>query len=257
MRALKLLGGLMVAVVLGTTAARDAVAIPILQLYIEGATYDDVTDTWVSTSTSPVRLWAIGNVDGEGGMGTITDVQLAIAYASGLDPAFTLTPSTTGGYLSFTDPSTPSAPTAGPTGDGTQPQLNDGSDLPAHGIYGSGTEWQQFELGDFSLTDSEIEDFNDDPAPTASGSTEGQINVYEVSVSGVDEGTVFHFDLFNHVVGGNDGKYVFAPFSHDAEGGGDNGGGGGGGAIPEPASVLVWGLLGLLGAVVARRRWLS
>jgi len=252
-RAIKLFSLVVFSLVFASSTTRNAVAVPLLQLYIEGATYDANTESWVSTSSTPIRLWTIGNVDGPGGKGPILEAQLAIAYASGLDPIFTLTPSTTNGYLSFTDPSTPSTPTPGPTGDGTIPELNDGSDLPSHGIYGPGIEWQQFALGDFNLEDSQIEDFIDLP-PTASGALEGQINVYEISVS-LDEETIFYFDLYNHVQSGNKANYMFAPFSHNAEGNGGNGGGGGTPEVPEPASVLVWGLLGLVGVVVARRRW--
>src|SRR5678816_3675014 len=60
--------------------AREAAAVPELQIYIEGATYDSASETWVATSTSPFRLWVIGNVAGEGGKGPLYDVKLAAAY---------------------------------------------------------------------------------------------------------------------------------------------------------------------------------
>ena len=64
---------------------RAANAVPILQLYLEGATYDFATESWVlapggSSGGDPFRLWAIGNVAGPGGAGTISDVRLSIAY---------------------------------------------------------------------------------------------------------------------------------------------------------------------------------
>lgn len=249
---------------MGYAAVPSASAVPLLQLYVEGATYDSTSETWVYTGTDPIRLWAIGNVDGDGGKGTIYDVKLAIAYADGLTPNFSLTSSTTGGYGGFIDPSTPGAAVFSKTvTDGSAPILGDGSSLPTHGIYGSGTDWTEYLLGDFSLTDSQIEDFITS-FPTPDATTDGQINVYEIAVTGVAAGTTFHFDLYDHVAGGNDFRYVFAPFSHDGEatsssggGGGSTGGGGGstGNGVPEP------GVLGLLGAgllgqglLLARRR---
>ena len=58
-----------------------ASAIPALQVYIEGASYDDADESWKITSPSnaPLRLWAVGNVDGRGGKGSITDVKAAFA----------------------------------------------------------------------------------------------------------------------------------------------------------------------------------
>lgn len=232
---------------MGCVAAPAALAIPLLQLYVEGATYDSGTETWVYTGTDPIRLWAIGNVAGPGGAGTITDVKLSIAYADGLSPTFALTSSTTGGYLGYTDPSTPGAATFSKTvTDGSAPILGDGSSLPTHGIYGSGTDWTEFLLGNFSLTDSEIKDFITS-APTASGATNGQINVYQIGVSGVAAGTAFHFDLYDHVGAATDAKYIFAPFSHDAAGSsGSSGGTPGTGTVPEPGMVSLLGI-GLLG----------
>src|SRR5438045_1413738 len=55
-------------------------AIPELQLYAEGATYDSATETWVvNASSGTVRLWTIGDVDAKG---TISSVKLSVAYAS-------------------------------------------------------------------------------------------------------------------------------------------------------------------------------
>jgi len=82
----------------GQTSAR---AVPVLQLYIEGAEYDADTETW-TLSVNPVesdefafRLWAVGFVDNSPGGYIIKDVRLAAAYSSdhignieiGLSPA--------------------------------------------------------------------------------------------------------------------------------------------------------------------------
>jgi len=224
--------------------ARPAQAVPILQLYIEGATYNSQTESWQASipASGVIRLWAIGNVTGEGGKGTISNVKLAIAYGSGASPSFTLAPSTTGGFGGFTDPSTPSAPTLIQTRtDGSIPQLSGGQDLPSHGEYGAGTSWQEFALGNFTLSDSPTGDFISafPNAPSAGGS---QINVYEITVTGTD---FVHFDLYDGVQSGTKVNAVFAPFSHDADGGGQ---------VPEGGSTAIMLGLALLGFGGLRRK---
>lgn len=220
---------LIAALVLFCTSS--AYALPALQLYIEGATFDDATQTWVAPAGNTLRLWAIGAV---GEKGTIHEVKLSVAYAHGLTPTIALTGSTTAGYQGFADPSTPGDPTHIQTvTDGSLPELGDGTTLPQHGIFNSDPDWQEFALGDFSLTDSYIADFNgltDSPVPNLAKT--GQINVYDFSISGVDPGTEFHFDLYDHYYSTNHVYYKFAPFSHDGETT----------VVPEPGSLALMGL---------------
>ena len=188
-------------------------AIPALQLYIEGAVYDAGTETWVVNTdfSSPLRLWTIANT---GSVGTIYDAKLAVAYGAGTTPDISFTSTTTGGIGGFTDTSVATSPTLTKTvTDGSAPLMGDGSSLPRHGVYGDGTWWQEFALGDFDLVDSPIADFIDSfPDPTAQM---GQINVYEIAVSGAD---YLHFDFYDHYLSKTGSyKYRFAPFSHDAE----------------------------------------
>ena len=208
----------------GAIAPSSAKAVPVLQLYVEGATYDSGTDTWVldtsgSGSGGTARVWVIGNVDGDGGKGAISDVNLIVSYdEQPSSPNIALTPSTTGGLGGYTDPSTPTG-----TGtyvqtvsDGSSPTLGDGSSLPAHGVFGEGTEWQQFALGDFTLTDSPISDIIDSFPGGTLDPNAGQINVYEVSFSGYSG--PFHFDAYGTTGEGTDKEHVWAaPFSHDGE----------------------------------------
>lgn len=208
-------------------------AVPLLQVYIEGAVYDDSTQTWVfSDPNQPLRLWTIGNIAGPESQGTIYDVKLAVAYDSAFDGiGIDLVPSTTGGYGGFTDPSIPSDPSSPNTvTDGSRPLLGDGTtQLAPHGIYGAGTSWQEFELGDFSQSDSPIADFQP-PAgstdmsvlPVPGEVDEGQINVFEVQLTwDGEEIPELHFDLYNHYQAANDARgrvsehYIKAPFSHD------------------------------------------
>lgn len=206
--------------------ASTAHAIPVLQLYVEGASYDTVTETWEITPVNGsgggvFRLWVIGNTTQ-----TINDVRLAAAYdvnAGGPDLVdINIIGSTTGGYGGFTDPSVSQTPTfIQYRNDGSTPVMGDGKLLPTHGEYGPGTAWQEFMLGDFNLRDSPIADFiNTTPSP---GGQTGQINVYEISV--LNTSTVhpleIHFDVYDHIEAKGRIKAVFAPFSHDV--GGDPG----------------------------------
>lgn len=254
--------------------AHQAHAIPILQLYLEGGTYDTETETWVispheSSGHETFRLWAIGNICGPGGRGTINNVRLSAAYGRehlGLD--ISLTPSQAGGFgvgqyvdmltlPFFTDPSVPQTPvlnttvqtslgivTTGPDGvvtNGGVPVLGDGRNLPPHGIFGPDTVWQEYSLGDFDTPDSPVADFVGS-FPTVFHPC-GQINVYDVCISG-GSGVTVHFDLYGTLVGKN--RAVFAPFSHDAEVEASH--------CPEPASLAVWSLLGLIGIAATRQR---
>lgn len=212
-------------------------AIPLLQLYVEGATFDAATETWVTTASN-FKLWVIANVSGPGGTGGlgIADVRLSTAFLTSEVGSITLTASTT---ALVTDPSTPAAPVFQSSGVGDRPTMSDGSLLPAHGIYGAGTSWTAYSLGDMLAADSPIADFNGSssfPGPADFFANAGQINVYDVSVTGYSQ---VHFDTYNHVFGETDAK--FAPFSHDA------------GQVPEPGTVILLGAA-LTSAAIGRRR---
>jgi hypothetical protein len=201
-----------------------ALAIPELQLYIEGATYDNSTQTWV-TNSSNFKLWVVGDVSKKG---TILDVHIAAAFLTSEagNGTISLTRSTTS---LVTDPSLASIPVLNLSkgADGTIPVMDDGRQLPQHGTYGAGVSWNQFDIGDLSLTDSPIGDLS--TSFPGSFPDQGQINVYDVAVSGFSS---VHFDAFNHVQAGRRAMSIKAPFSHDAAGTP---------SVPEPASLLLLG----------------
>jgi hypothetical protein len=214
-------------------AAPSVFAIPDLQLYIAGATYDDATETWVTTETS-FDLYVIGKT-GQNGV----KVSMALDGPGQYD-----TPSTTvdvngTNYSSFTYGYAPLSYYA--------TQWNGGNnDLPKHDIFPA---WfTEFSAGDFT-NQGRIGNTNYDSAvansepywlPTsgylASGNTYGQFKKYTINVNG---GYGVHFDAYTLESDGSIKK--FAPFSHDA-----------GSQVPEPATMLLFGL-GLAGAGLTRR----
>ncbi len=203
----------------------NSFAIPTLQLYIEGSTYNAGTDTWTTTLNN-FKIWVIGE--------EVQDVQLAIAHSTSESGVITLTGTTATGIV---DPSRAIDPIFRTSSSlvGNYPILGDGSLLPSHGIYGAGTSWESYSLGDFTLIDSPIGDYIGG-IPT-SYPRKGQINAYSVSIP--ESYSWVHFDAYDHIEGKN--HSVFAPFSHDGESGGS--------PVPEPATMtlLGMGVLGLFG----------
>ena len=229
----------------GALAAGHASADPILQLYIEGATYDAQNQSWYYPGHD-FRLWAIGNVSGPGGAKglSITNVRLAVSYDDpGTPVTVTLTPTRIGGsgsYLGFTDPSTPAGATLlGVHTDGSTPLIGGTHHLPGHGEFGTGRAWQEFLLGDFTTSDSQLGNFvNTFPTP---GGLAAQIHAYDVHVEGADA----HFDLYAQIQDSRGRTYVFAPPSHDATDGPES--------VPVPGTLALLGI-GALGLGALRRK---
>jgi hypothetical protein len=240
-----------VAAMTSAAAASPVAAIPSLQLYVEGARYESASETW-EMKEETFRLWVLGNVEAAG---AITDMKLTAAFSGAFDGTITLTPALANpAFLTGPTPdaSVPSAAVlvtapdsaataSGACGDngtsGTIPCRGDWKVLAPHGEYGPGIQWKEWSLGDFTLTDSPIGDFIT-ALPTGFPRL-GQINAYDVSVSGFPVDATVHFDAFG-LIGT---QSVFAPFSHDAA------------WVPWPATgLLVASGAGLLVVRSSRRR---
>lgn len=225
--------------------AGSAHATPRLQLYIEGAQYDSASESWLTPASSFI-LWVVGSAqpsDLNKGITEILDVKLAAAFATGETGSMTLAPIQSGLLCGTTlcDQSgaeaAPIATAYSPSNDGQVPIKGDGTPLASHGVYGPGTSFFEWRLGDFDLQAGDAVGDYQYSFPTSFSQT-GQISAYQVSVSGF---SWVHFDAYNHTVtNGNEAKYVFAPFSHDA------------GVVPEPGTLVLLGG-GLLALGLHRR----
>lgn len=195
-------GALAGAVLAGFTTA--AHAIPVLQIYVEGAVYDANTETWV-TSQTDFKLWVVGDVDAHG---PILGAKLVASYF-GLSGTMSITPATT---VLITDPSAPVAPTLAATGSNGHPVL------PNHGIFNDATlhHWDDLAIGDMALTDSPIADYSGTPAFPVSFPDNGQVNCYQVHVTGWNK---VHFDAYGTTINTTNGRETTwkTPGSHDGQ----------------------------------------
>lgn len=186
--------------------AQFAHAVPLLQFFIEGGTYDAASESWV-TDQSSFDIWVIGNTGGAESKGVLHDVTLVAAVTGGDLADLTITPMTTS---LVDDPSVPVNPISANSGTGEHPII------PPHGIYTTGTDWEDFLLGDMGLTDSPLGDAVSGGFPLyeAGQTNSAQINAYHVEMTGDYE--QLHFDAFGYYEKRGELKQVIAPFSHDA-----------------------------------------
>lgn len=240
-------------------------AVPLLQLYIDGGTYDTVTETIV-TDSDTFTLAALLTVNGTvvDDNGTVEEANSRIDWLSlPYYISVALVPQTDTqmnlGTVDF------GSDTINVTGDGTdpmdmvygQPPLDGylaNKDLPTHDIF----DTYYYETQPFYFLETQVTPtFNTQDAAMDGYITPDSSNVsyylkWEVDVSNLDPEYDIHFDLYNLTsqieiakrdrVQIKDIK-VFAPFSHDA----------GTTTVPEPGTLVLLGI-GMLGVAAYRRK---
>jgi hypothetical protein len=200
----------------------SANAVPDLQLFVAGGTYDQGTETWV-TNASTFDLYIIGANQ------AMSNVMVSMA----LNMPFADDPN---GVAGIDVNGTPYNSWVYGT-----PNL-----LPPHDIFP--TWYSEFNSGDYGLVggvgDVGGPDYYDPSTQgyLASSHALGEFKRFTISISGADYA---HFDAFFYFQGSNDRTRIkFAPFSHDAESHD--------GVIPEPCTLTLLGL-GSLGMGLIRK----
>lgn len=205
----------------------SAFAIPNIQLFVDGGTYDFEHQTWVTTS-STFNLYVIGaNVE-------LSNVLVSMALFNdiGDDPNGEVSVDING--TTFNSWAYGYAPLS------TASTWDNSEDLARHSVFP--TWYSEFNAGNFGLVGG-IGDVQPQPdywdpsieGYLAAAQAMGEYKVFSIDVTGA---TFVHFDAYTLNPDGS--IQYFAPFSHDA------------GMVPEPGTLLLLGL-GIAGLGVGRK----
>ena len=202
--------------------ASTAVAVPALQVYSDGASYDIADESWAISGPSFTLQALATNQSNTTGFTNVTQAYLSLATMGDVaaDAAISIfhTESGTTATYSFADLIF-----------GTPPDAS--GDLASHGIYDTYFAEFGFLLGDSCLAC--VSDMVD-----GSAAKNGWVNNFEISFSGFD---MLHIDLYT--LNSSGGISLFAPFSHDAYAT----------SVPEPTPLILLGI-GLLAFGIIKRR---
>jgi len=200
----------------------SAFAVPNLQLYIPGATYNTTTETWV-TPLKDFDVWVeAGNLN----KGDIYNIYLTAALSpsqAALDGALSITNLQNSVTANFN---------ASDYWHGSPPPGVNA--LPGHGIFPT-TYTEMLVTNQTSKPWVDVYDNVDGGGPTPG-------NIFKFHVHSTYD--FVHFDAYGYYKD-VDGRFIFAPFSHDAESGGRP-------PVPEPATMLLFGL-GAAGTGIIRK----
>ncbi|MBC7191685.1 choice-of-anchor N protein [Marinobacter sp.] len=231
------------ALAVGLLSANIALAIPTLQLDIDGGTYVGGSEESTATNNATFDLWALGDTSS---VNTSLDYYLSIALlpqTKNVGDIANLGGVTVNGATLST--------LSGNAEYGTPPieNISKGGELAPHGVFETYYYQLMFSFSD----DPTIASYNVQDGSLGPANDELFKHVFQIDASALASGYGLHFDLYTY--GGTNNKRTaiteFAPFSHDA-------------AyciglkcepikVTEPSSLALFGI-GLMGLVAVRRR---